>query len=204
VPAVSTSDPCDTSQIPLAQYNPDLARELVQEAGAEGLTFELWVTPGDMSPEMAQIIQSQLAEVGLNVEIVNSDLSTYIDEIFVQNPAAVDSAISYESTGGNPTLSYDTWAADWQNPYSSLSMDEAYLELAEQMAPMDAGPERSEIFQQMCELIYENASNLPLTTKGHLIAYRSDRIRARIQPVEVAVDFFKYASEYSIINPEKE
>jgi hypothetical protein len=68
---------------------------------------------------------------------------------------------------------------------------------------MISGPERTALFQRMCEMIYENASHLPIVTKGHIIAHRTDLVSVRIQPVEAGGgDFLRFASEFTVHNPE--
>ena len=52
-------------------------------------------------------------------------------------------------------------------------------------------------------MIYENASHLPIVTKGHIIAHRTDLVSVRIQPVEAGGgDFLRFASEFTVHNPE--
>ena len=80
MPAVSTAEPCDISQMPLAQHDPDRARELIQEAGAEGLTFTL-VGRGPSTP-IAEVVQAQLAAVGLNPQIEVWDFAEGIQRIY--------------------------------------------------------------------------------------------------------------------------
>lgn len=61
--------------------DPDRARELLEEAGATDVTMELMVT--DEYPESiqaAQVIDTQLAEVGIDVEIRTLDFATWLDE----------------------------------------------------------------------------------------------------------------------------
>ena len=57
-------------------YDPDKARELLAEAGvADGFSFEIGVGAG-LSPQVdfAQIVQAQLADIGVNVTVTEGDL----------------------------------------------------------------------------------------------------------------------------------
>ncbi|MGH9182785.1 MAG: ABC transporter substrate-binding protein [Acidimicrobiales bacterium] len=64
------------------EQDPDTARSLLEEAGvAEGLRMDLMVT--NEFPETvtaAQVIESQLGEVGIDVSIRELDFSTWLDE----------------------------------------------------------------------------------------------------------------------------
>ncbi|MFP4234351.1 MAG: ABC transporter substrate-binding protein [Nitriliruptoraceae bacterium] len=62
-------------------HDPEQAQQLLDEAGVDGLTIDLMVT--NEFPETvtsAQVIASQLAEVGIEVEIRTEDFSTWLAE----------------------------------------------------------------------------------------------------------------------------
>jgi peptide/nickel transport system substrate-binding protein len=62
-------------------HDPEQAQQLLDDAGVDGLTIDLMVT--NEFPETvtsAQIIASQLAEVGIEVEIRTEDFSTWLAE----------------------------------------------------------------------------------------------------------------------------
>ena len=205
MPAVSTAEPCDTSQVPLAQYDPDLARELIQEAGAEGLTFTL-VARGPSTP-IAEVVQAQLAAVGLNPQIEVWDFAEAIQRIYggfsADNPGEPVASFGFNSSKSAPIFGYQNWAANWMTGVSTLAADQDYRDLVAQANTMNSGAERSAIFQRMCEMVYGNASHLPIVTKGHILAHLTDQVSVRIQPVEAAGgDFLRYASEFTVLNSE--
>ncbi|MBS3941222.1 MAG: ABC transporter substrate-binding protein [Actinobacteria bacterium] len=62
-------------------HDPDQAQQLLDEAGVSGLTIDLMVT--NEFPETvtaAQVIESQLAEVGISVDIRTEDFGTWLAE----------------------------------------------------------------------------------------------------------------------------
>ena len=205
VPAVSTAEPCDTSQNPLAQYDPDQARELIQEAGAEGLTFTL-VGRGPSTP-IAEVVQAQLAAVGLNPQIEVWDFAEGIQRIYggfkPEEPGEPVASFGFNSSKSAPIFGYQNWAANWMTGVSTLAANEEYRGLVAQANSMNSGPERTALFQRMCEMVYENASHLPILTKGHIIAHRADLVTVRIQPVEAGGgDFLRFASEFTVLDSE--
>jgi peptide/nickel transport system substrate-binding protein len=205
LPAVSTAEPCDISQISLAQHDPDRARALIQEAGAEGLTFTL-VGRGPSTP-IAEVVQAQLVAVGLNPQIEVWDFAEGIQRIYggfsADKPGEPVASFGFNSSKSAPIFGYQNWAANWMTGVSTLAANEEYRGLVAQANSLNSGPERTALFQRMCEMIYENASHLPIVTKGHIIAHRTDQVSVRIQPVEAAGgDFLRYASEFTVLNSE--
>ncbi|WP_245396284.1 ABC transporter substrate-binding protein [Jiella sonneratiae] len=58
-------------------YDPEKAKELVKEAGAEGAKIEFLTSPS-YSRAMVEAIQQMLNDVGLDTEIVSSDQATFL------------------------------------------------------------------------------------------------------------------------------
>ncbi len=67
-------------------YDPDMAKDLLEEAGyPNGFNTTLWVMPVSRPymfdpPKIAEAIQSYLADVNINVELYQLDWSTYLEE----------------------------------------------------------------------------------------------------------------------------
>lgn len=59
------------------EYNPEKAKELLKEAGVKGLELKLWIYDEPSRQQMAQIIQANLKEVGIDVEIIVAEVSTF-------------------------------------------------------------------------------------------------------------------------------
>jgi peptide/nickel transport system substrate-binding protein len=64
-------------------YDPEGARQMLQEAGAENLETELWYMPIPRpympdAKSMAQIMQQDLKKVGVNAELVTYEWATYL------------------------------------------------------------------------------------------------------------------------------
>ncbi len=63
-------------------FDPDKAKELVKEAGAEGLAFTLSLENSGTLPELATSIQNMLGNVGLNVTVNSMDTNAYMADVF--------------------------------------------------------------------------------------------------------------------------
>lgn len=66
-----------------SQYDPDLARELLAEAGfADGFTTTLKLPPPSYARRGGEIIAAQLREVGIETEISNLEWAQWLEEVF--------------------------------------------------------------------------------------------------------------------------
>ena len=101
----------------VVNYNPERAKELLAEAGypnGEGLpTYKLAVQNDEESMNKAQALQSMWKEVGLNVEIVSYEPSTYWDVFDTEDWAIAD----------------DGWTGDYDDPSTNLFLWEERREV---------------------------------------------------------------------------
>jgi len=66
-----------------SQYDPELARQLLAEAGyADGFTTTLKLPPPSYARRGGEIIASQLREVGIEAEITNLEWAQWLEEVF--------------------------------------------------------------------------------------------------------------------------
>jgi peptide/nickel transport system substrate-binding protein/oligopeptide transport system substrate-binding protein len=86
------------------EYDPIKAKALIREAGAEGATIKIYITPEPEVLDIVEVIQSELAEVGLKVEIVQLDWS----------------ALKQAVNEGEPDAFWMSWWADYPDPENFL------------------------------------------------------------------------------------
>ncbi len=90
------------------QYNPDKARELLQESGYTSLSFELKVPT--QSVRMAELIKEQFARVGIEITIISADTKTHDSRI---NKNEYELAITgHGGWGGEPDYLIDRFAGE--------------------------------------------------------------------------------------------
>lgn len=76
-----------TSNVSTYDYNPELARKLLTEAGyVNGFQTTLWTLPvsrpyNPNGRKMGEMMQADLAQVGIKVELINFDWGTYLDKV---------------------------------------------------------------------------------------------------------------------------
>lgn len=67
------------------EYNPEKAKQLLKEAGYDGKPIELWAMPVPRpympdGQKVAEVIQKNLADVGMKAKIVSYEWATYLDK----------------------------------------------------------------------------------------------------------------------------
>ncbi len=65
-----------------SEFNPDRARELLAEAGAENLTLRMMLPPPSYARRGGEIIASQLRDVGIETEITNLEWAQWLEQVF--------------------------------------------------------------------------------------------------------------------------
>jgi len=136
--------------------DPDRARQLLQEAGAENLTLDMMVT--NEFPETiqaAQVMASQLEEVGVTMKIRTEDFATWLDK---QSQGDFDAFMlgwlgnidpddfyysQHHSSGANNYQKY-------KNPEVGRLLDQARTEVDE--------TRRTDLYNQAVETIVDDAS----------------------------------------------
>ncbi len=109
-------------------YDPEKARELLAEAGyPNGFSTDLWAMPvarpyNPNARRIAEIVQAQLAEIGVEIEIVSYDWGTYLNK--------TDGTGSTTGTGEH-SMAMLGWTGDNGDPdnfiYLLLSADSAEI-----------------------------------------------------------------------------
>lgn len=131
-------------------YDPDRARELLAEAGAEGITLQMVLPPVSYATRSGEIIASQLAEVGITVEITNVEWGVWLDDVFTNHDFDMSIVAHVEPRDlgqyGNPEY---YWGDD--------SPDVAPI-----LAQADAEPDdstRNELYGSVLEMITDQAAD---------------------------------------------
>ncbi|TDQ67123.1 peptide/nickel transport system substrate-binding protein [Maritalea mobilis] len=146
-------------------YNPEKAKELLAEAGAEGAELTFYVTEGGsgmLDPvAMGTAIQADLAAVGLNVKIETYEWNTFLGEVNPGLEGKADMAEMAWMTNDPDTLPYlalrtDAWPENGgfnSGYYSNEKVDEL-LEKARTATSQD---ERAALYREMQTIVQEDA-----------------------------------------------
>lgn len=183
--------------LPEIPYDPEGAMELLAEAGyPDGFTIELGSDSSDseMRTMITEIIQSMLAEVGINVEIKKYDQSTWLET----------------RRAGEMPMYVSSWTADFNDPdnffYTFFGTQEnskirsinypdtsVMQEVAKARTIVDED-ERMETYHQLeTKLIQEDACMVPLWSLDHLFA-----VSQRTKGFKVSWNGFSDSSFYPV------
>ncbi len=111
-----------------SNYDPDLARALLAEAGfADGFTTTLKLPPPSYARRGGEIIAAQLREVGIQTEVSNLEWGTWVEEVF----KGLDFGLTIVShtepmdfgTYANPDYYYQYDSAEYQALMETLNAE---------------------------------------------------------------------------------
>jgi peptide/nickel transport system substrate-binding protein len=164
-----------SADVPLIPYDPDKARELIEESGYNGEVIEIIVTAGStQEKQTATILQQNWAEVGINSEIMEMEGGAQWDlvpagEYMVQ--------VSYITSDINDDDELATLQADFSAPGEFNSFfswyDSAEVSELLDLARKTSDPaERAEYYAQVQEIAYyQDAYSVPFNFMPMVNAY---------------------------------
>jgi peptide/nickel transport system substrate-binding protein len=163
---VPPTDPWYEDLTDVNPYDPALAKQLLAEAGyADGFTFTLDTPSYDPHPAVAEFLQSQLAEVGITVEINTISADEWYTKVFQERDftATLQEHVNDRDVVwyGNPDF---YWGYD--NPQVTQWVSEA-----EQAASTD---EQTELLRKVNEQIAADAASAWLYLYPQIVVASSD------------------------------
>lgn len=172
-------------------YNPDKARELLAEAGKDGgFTLTITTDEDQVRRDVAEMIQAQLAEVGITVEIEPLERGAFIGKVI---DGGLESFILGWSTFGDPDYAlYASFhssmhgAGGNMSRYTNAEVDEL---LQKARVSVDDA-ERLELYKQAQEIIWSESPCVFLQHDTEATLYSKDLKGFNISP-EGYSDFSK-------------
>jgi len=164
------------------EYDPEKAKELLAKAGlAEGFDMELWAMPVPRpympdGQKVAEVIQQNLAQVGINAKIVSFEWATYLEK--ARNGEADAFMLGWTGDNGDADnflyvlLDQDNIGS---NNYTYYSNDELHDILIEAQSEVDED-KRNELYAEAQEIIHADAPWVPLAHSTPLLAGRADLV----------------------------
>ncbi|MDO5757128.1 MAG: ABC transporter substrate-binding protein [Rhodobacterales bacterium] len=173
---VSSSTKFYSADTPDIGYDPDKAKALLAESSYDGETIRLLGLPyGETWSRWAEAVKQNLTEIGMNVEIVPSDVAGWNQKVSDRD---FDLAFTYVYQYGDPALGVSRtymgdnaepgspWnnVADYQNPEVDKLWDEAAL--------MAKPEDRAAAYKIIQDQIVSDVPNLWLLELGFPTIYR--------------------------------
>lgn len=162
------------------EYDPEKAKELLEEAGLEdGFEMELWAMPEPRpympdGQKIAEVIQKDLAEVNIDAEIVSHEWATYLE--LAEKGDADAFLLGWTGDNGDPdNFLYALLDEDniGSNNYTYYENDETHDLFIDAQTEVDQD-KRNELYEEAQELLHEDAPWVPLAHSTPLLAAAED------------------------------
>ncbi|HZH27401.1 MAG TPA: ABC transporter substrate-binding protein [Azospirillaceae bacterium] len=175
-----------------------LAKDLVRQAGAENQKINIIASSVLVTyPMIAQVIQRDLREIGLQAEIQQVPAAEWYQRVFVEK-TDFHMAVSWFAGYSDPAMIMNWWAPGAAPAYAGFVKPvEEYGQVLDKVRTLPAGPERAQAMGRACEIVYEAANILPLVNKPDYIGFRRDLVDLKFAEVEGNFDVLKYAEEFT-------
>jgi peptide/nickel transport system substrate-binding protein len=150
-------------------YDPDKARELLAEAGLEdGFSFDLLVSSLTTSQAIAQIAQSQLAEVGITVNFIPVEASATAATFF--NDKIGDMVVGTTPGRTDPSMLVQLYFTETANSNPGGHTIPEVSELYEESLVPRPPAERAPILKEMMAATVEQAGEIWISQPTTLLA----------------------------------
>jgi cationic peptide transport system substrate-binding protein len=165
------------------------ARELLDEAGVPyNFAMDIWAMPvqrayNPNAMKMAQLMKSYLADVGVTVNIVSYDWNIFRENLRLGMHDSV--LIGWNADNGDPDNFYRpllTCDAIPSGTNRAMWCNREYDALIELALLTDDFDERSALYHQANELIFEQMPLMPIAHAFQYQAVRSDIVNMQINP----------------------
>lgn len=161
-------------------YDPEKAKALLEEAGfGDGFEMELWAMPVPRpympdGEKVAEVIQKNLADIGVTAKIVSHEWATYLD--LAEKGEADAFMLGWTGDNGDPdNFIYALLDEDniGSNNYTYFKNDEMHDLLIEAQTEVDE-EKRIELYKEAQEIIHDEAPWVPLAHSTPLLAGSKD------------------------------
>ncbi|SFB14757.1 peptide/nickel transport system substrate-binding protein [Lentibacillus halodurans] len=161
-------------------YDTDRAKELLAEAGhGDGFEMDLWVMPVARpympDPEtVAEIVQSNLSEVGITTNIVREEWAPYLEKTSQGEQELY--LLGWSGSNGDPDYFFgsllhgDSIGGENRSFYQNEEVDE----LIDQAATTIDQDKRAELYKEVQVLLHEDAPGVNLVHSTPLAAAKSE------------------------------
>ncbi|MGN8552453.1 UNVERIFIED_CONTAM: ABC transporter substrate-binding protein [Microbacterium sp. SLM126] len=132
----------------VAPYDPDAARALLEEAGAEDLELTLTI-PNFYPTTIPQILVSNLNDVGITLEVESVDFSTWLNDVYINQDYDLSFVLHTEARD------FENWAnPDYYFTYDNPEVQDLY---AQSLAATDEA-EAAELLAEAARIVSEDAA----------------------------------------------
>lgn len=177
---------CLVDELPSERASIEDARAIIDETGAGDTALDLIVyTSEPVMAQIAQLVQQQLAEIGVTVEIEQFDTATYNERVFAAQPGDFDLSIGWFAGYSDPSM-----VTKWWNPEQAFfnagftGVHEDLNDLIARGASETDPDARAEVLTELCASADEYAEIVPLVHRPSIIGFDAEAVSPTIQSNE--------------------
>ncbi|WP_096188126.1 glutathione ABC transporter substrate-binding protein [Evansella halocellulosilytica] len=165
-----------SDQVDALPYDPERAQELLAEAGYEdGFSTTIWTNESREREDIAELLQAQLAPIGIDVEIEVLEWGTYLDstaegehDMFILGWVTVTGDADY---GMHALFHSDNFGAPGNRTFMDNEELDELLDEARRESDEDI---RADLYEQAMEILVEEAPMLYLYHNTYLVGLRDE------------------------------
>ncbi len=186
----------DTYKLPRAARL-EKARQLMAASGKPNVDVDVIASTADpIYARIAQVVQQNAKQVGINVRIQQMPVAEYLNKVFTKGE--FDAALSWLAGYSDPSM-----VIAWWNPKFAVwntVFHEYVPALADELDKIKVAPEgpiRDAELVEACRMIDDGANILALVSKVDFIVHRSDTMDIRLDPVSGSSNTYQYVAEFA-------
>ena len=182
-----------TSDVPGYEFNPEKAKQLLDEAGhGDGLSLSFWVpTSGSGMQQpvaMGQAIQADLKKVGIDLKIETFEWGTYLDKTIVEDAQTLPEMfeMSWIGDNGDPdNFLYILLSGD-QYPSNGFNLghckDDTVDEILREARTTLDQAKRTELYIQAQKKLVEDAFWVPIDHETQIVVMKNSIKNFKLHP----------------------
>lgn len=158
------------------EYNPDLSRQLMREAGYNGEEL-FWPTRGDYTSVMAaQNIQAQLQAVGFNITLQHMEPAAFLDYVYARSRNEIPdwTMIATTRSGFRPDPHHHYNQRVHSSSHAGMYHNPEFDEIVDRAGSITDFEERKRLYARAQEIIMEDVPVIVLYNGPFLEAYRKE------------------------------
>lgn len=172
------------------QYDPDRARELVKQAGAEGLSFTISLENSGCLAELATALQSQFREIGLNASVDILEVNAYLKDVYSEGNYDMFISFTTAKTKDMDTVWTNLFHTDNIGQGNSARYSNNQMDQIIEEARGETDPEaRKELYAQGVKIFDED---IPMLALFYEYANRAYSNELTVQPGMAEYDNLYY------------
>lgn len=154
-------------------YDPELAKQLMAESGVDPSTIEFsMICSNETKRRTAEVVQANLAEIGINAQIESMDLATYLA---MTSDGLYTAAIGNYTTGDLVTYLKSVHASKQIGGSNRSRCNNPEIDALIEKCEVTVDPDERKVFEQECvALLNEYAPQIPIYQDAIIRAYNKD------------------------------